>query len=45
MTDTEILKEIERRIAEWFMTSGWADENAGLREVQDWIKELREIHL
>lgn len=42
MTDSEILAEIERRIAEWFTSPGWAEENAGFSTVQQWIKELRD---
>lgn len=41
MTDAEILQEIERRIYDWLRTPGWADENAGFREVLRWVKELR----
>lgn len=35
------IKEIERRLAEWFKTPGWAEENAGFNQVLGWIDELR----
>jgi hypothetical protein len=41
MADDEILREIERRLAEWFKTPGWAEENAGLYLVEGWIEELK----
>jgi hypothetical protein len=41
MNDVEILKEIERRIAEWFKVGGWAEENAGLSTIQKTIEDLR----
>ena len=41
MNDTEILAELERRIEEWFKSSGWSEENAGLRLVRDTIEKLR----
>ena len=43
MTDEEILKEIERRLIEWFTTGngGWHDCNAGFSEVQETIRKLR----
>jgi hypothetical protein len=42
MTDAEILKEIERRLLEWFKTPGWAEENSGYYDVLAWINELRD---
>ena len=40
--DAAILREIERHLAEWFKTPGWAEENAGFRLVLKWIEELRD---
>jgi hypothetical protein len=42
MTDTEILAEIERRIAEHIALPGWSEEGAGLCAVERMIAELRE---
>jgi hypothetical protein len=41
MNDGGILLEIEGRIREWFKEPGWAEENAGFRQVSEWIEELR----
>jgi hypothetical protein len=41
MTDEKILQEIERRLADWFATPGWSEENCGFYIVQGWIEELR----
>jgi len=43
MTDAEILKEIERRLQEWFSEpDGWHEDSSGLHLVKQTIEGLRE---
>lgn len=41
MTDSDILAEIERRIAEHIALPGWSEEGAGFAIVTAWINEMR----
>ena len=44
MTDSEILREIKRRLEAWLEADGWSEEGAGFATVLEWIKELKSSH-